>query len=388
MVERWLKNSILNALDHMPAVAILGPRQCGKTTLARVLADLKKPVVFLDLERPADRAKLTDPEAYFSAHKQHLICIDEIQRAPDIFPVIRYIIDKNAGNGQFLILGSASRDLIRQSSESLAGRVRYLNLTPFLWPEIANQGTLREYWLRGGFPRSWLAVNSAESYQWRMDFIRDFLERDIPALKPRIDPRQIERLLRMLAHTQGQLLNASVLATSMGISSQTIKSYCDLLDGAFVLRYLLPFSSNLKKRMVKSPKLYIRDTGLLHALLGLESWDDLFGHPVLGFSWEALCLENILSRLHSSVHASFYRTARGAEIDLVLERGSTRMGIEFKASSAPRLQRGFWHAIEDLACKRNWIVAPVEEGYVMKNVNVSTLEGLLDDPDNRDFFKE
>ncbi|MBT3191395.1 MAG: ATP-binding protein [Verrucomicrobia bacterium] len=371
----------------MPAVAILGPRQCGKSTLARMLIDtLPTPALYLDLERPADLARLEDPEALLTENSNRLVCIDEIQRRPELFPVLRYLIDRNGRNGQFLILGSASRELIRQSSETLAGRIRYMELTPFL--EYEQHGaSWQDLWVRGGFPRSLLAADAHLSFEWRLDFIRDFLERDIPALSPRTSTQTIRRLWSMLAHVHGQILNMSALANSLDVSTHTVRHHIDLLEGAFMARRLQPFSKNMGKRLTKSPKLYLRDTGILHALLGIESWDGLLGHPVLGFSWEAFCIEHILSRCRSHVQATYYRTARGAEVDLVLENGNSRVAVEFKSSTSPSPRRGFWSATDDLECARNWIVAPVDDAYPMRAARVASLHGFLEAPENGDILR-
>lgn len=344
-------------------------------------------VLYLDLERPADLAKLRDPEALLLGNAHRLVCIDEVQRAPELFPVLRFVMDQNTRNGQFLILGSASRDLLRQSSETLAGRIRYLELAPFLLRELRPESDLRDYWLRGGFPRSWLASGPEQSFLWREDFVRSFLERDVPALKPRVSPETVRRLWEMLAHVHGQLLHAAALANALDVSGHTVRNYIDLLEGAFMARRLPPYAANIGKRLVKSPKLYLRDTGILHCLLRVDSWDTLLGHPVFGTSWEGLCLENIISACRPTVRAYFYRTARGAELDLVLESGRTRVSVEFKASTDPAPRRGYWNAVQDLETDRNWIVAPVDEGFPLRNARVASLDEFLNDPDNADLFE-
>ena len=386
IIPRLLEVQIRNALDQVPAVAILGPRQCGKTTLARQLVDTFPDVLYLDLERPSDISRLADPEALFAANTNRMICIDEIQRVPELFPVMRYAIDQDRAPGRFLILGSASKDLIRQASESLAGRIRYLELTPFLLGEIADGRNLETYWQRGGFPPSWMASHEEASFEWRLDFIRDFLERDIPMLQPRIPPERIRRLWSMLAHTHGQLLNMASLAGSLGVQGPTIRSYIDLLEGAYVVRRLVSYAANLKKRLVKSPKLYIRDSGVLHVLLNIPDRNSLLGHPVYGASWEGFCLENILGRCKRTVQASFYRTVRGAEIDLILEQGRSRIAVEFKASSTARPQRGFWTALKDLSIDRAWIIAPIQEGYPVRDARVASLPEFMEAEENKDFL--
>ena len=366
----------------MPAVAILGPRQCGKSTIAKHCLTQWEETLYLDLERPRDRNKLLDAEGFLTTNRDKLICLDEIQRVPELFPLLRGLIDEHGRNGQFLILGSASRELIRQSSESLAGRIAYLELTPFLSGEVQTDelDSLRRLWQRGGYPRSYLARSEEASYNWRIDFIKTFLERDIPMLSRRIPTERMERLWQMCAHNHGQLLNVSQLAGSLGLDGHTVRSYIDLLSGAFVLRVLRPFHGNLKKRLIKSPKVYVRDSGLLHALLGLEAYNDLLGHPVCGSSWEGLVIENVLARIKPTVRASFYRTAKGAELDLILEKGNRRIAVECKASSAPTVSRGFWNAIEDTEVDHAWIVSPLRASYpIREKTTVTSLTGFLTD---------
>ena len=380
-LPRLITTKIKQKLKQVPGVVILGPRQCGKSTLAQAIISKIKGAVYVDLERPSDVNKLRDPEAYFTLNRDHLICLDEIQRVPELFPVLRSIMDANKRNGQFIILGSASPDLIKQNSETLAGRIAYFELTPFLVKEVPEEKsvkTLRRLWLRGGFPRSYLAANEQQSFGWRLDFIRTFLERDIPQLGFRTPAKTIERFWSMCAHLHGQLLNSSKLGESMGVSHHTVRAYVDMLDHAFVLRVLRPYESNLKKRMIKSPKIYIRDSGLLHALLGIESHNDLLGHPVYDASWEGLVIENILP-LVPHWKASFYRTSSGAEIDLILEKGNKRIAVECKGSIAPQVQQGFWNAVSDLALKDVWIIAPVKEAYpIEKGVMVAPLHHLIE----------
>ncbi len=367
LIPRQLAGTIKRRLQNNPAVAILGPRQCGKTTLAGQIVKKFAPSVYLDLENPADLAKLSDPLAYFNLHHEELVCLDEIQRAPELFSILRSIIDKRAKNAQFLILGSAGRDLIRQSSESLAGRIAYLDLTPFVISELeaARKDNLRRLWLTGGFPRSYLAPDLDISFEWRQDFIRTFLERDIGMLGFRMPPARLSRFWKMCAHLHGSLLNASKLADSLGVSSHTVRSYVDLLEHTFMLRVLLPDAPNLKKRLVKSPKIYIRDSGILHALLDIRTHDDLFSHPILGASFEGFAMENILVAARD-YEPSFYRTSAGAEIDLILRRGRRTLALELKSSSVPRVAKGFWNALKDVAPQEAYVVAPVTESYPIK----------------------
>lgn len=389
-IKRIISQKISKKLRSSPAIAILGPRQSGKSTLAQALISDITDSIYLDIERPSDRNKLRDPEAFFSLHMDKLICLDEIQRMPELFPVLRSLIDQNKRNGQFILLGSASPNLIRQSSESLAGRISYMELTPFLYSEVIGDGLsgdMRTFWLRGGFPRSFLSEDDSESFEWRLDFIKTFLERDIPNLGFRIPSRSLERFWQMSAHVHGQLLNSSKLGDSLGVSHHTIRSYIAMMEQTFIFRVILPFSANLKKRLVKSPKVFIRDTGLLHALLGIETQSELMGHPVYGTSWEGFVIENILSLL-PKWRAAFYRTSSGSEIDLIMEKGNRRIAVECKASTSPRPNKGFWTAVSDLSLNEVWIVAPVKEPYpIEKGVTVSPLEHFTQEIRKMDLLK-
>ncbi len=321
-------------------------------------------VAYLDLEDPTDAAKLQDPMAYLALHPDTLICLDEIQRVPELFAVLRGVIDREDRNGMFLLLGSASRDLLQQSSESLAGRVSYLELGPFLTDEIVDTEYDSEsrLWVRGGFPRSFLAADERASVEWRQNFVQTFLERDIGMLGFKISPANLGRLWRMCAHLHGALLNAAKLSGSLGVSAPTARSYIDILTSTFMLRSLEPYEANLKKRLVKSPKIYLRDSGILHSLLGIDSHEALLGHPTLGSSYEGFVIENLISHARGYM-PSFYRSARGAELDLVLQKGSKTIAFEVKASSTPTVQRGFWNAIEDIQPDEVCVIGPVEEAY-------------------------
>ena len=366
-LNRNLAGAVKNRLQNAPAVAILGPRQCGKTTLAKHIAEEMTRAVYLDLEHPADLAKLDDPVAFFDLHRNDLICLDEIQRTPDLFTILRSVIDEQERNGQFLILGSASRDLIRQSAESLAGRIAYLELTPFFFTEIEKhrRGDMRELWLRGGFPRSFLAVNGDASFEWRQDFMRTFLERDIAMLGVRIPPARLGRFWKMCAHDHGAVLNMSKLAAALDVSVHTIRSYVELLENTLMVRVLRPDIPNLKKRLVKSPKAYIRDSGILHALLGIRTHDDLLSHPAIGASFEGFAVENILAHA-TEFDPTFFRSRAGAEIDLVLRRGRRTLAFELKSSSVPKVSRGFRNALDDISADAAYVVAPVKESYPVK----------------------
>lgn len=378
-INRKIEPDVKKNLKDFPVVAILGPRQCGKSTLAKRIISLRKKSVYLDLELESDLRKIADPELFLSHHEDKLVCIDEIQRVPDFFKVLRGVIDQKRRNGRFLILGSASRDLIRQSSETLAGRICYMDLTPFLFSEISNTGKadLMKLWTRGGFPESLLSRSNQSSVTWRENFIRTYLERDIPQLGFNIPARTLKRLWTMLAHSHGQILNSSRLGESIGVSHTTIRSYLDILSQTFMIRLLQPFHANVKKRLIKSSKVYIRDSGILHSLLGIGNKNDLFGHPVFGSSWEGFSLENILAA-YPGYEPYFYRTSSGVEIDLVLEKSKKRIAFEFKSSKCPALSKGFYQALKDLSIDRAYIVSPVDEQYLLKQrVTVAPLHAFI-----------
>lgn len=364
MISRRTLPNIEKALAQFPAVALLGPRQAGKTTLARSVGSNHANSLYLDLERPSDLAKLADPELFLSRHADQLVVLDEIQRQPDLFSVLRALVDENRRPGRFLLLGSASPQLLRQTSESLAGRISFHELAPFDVSEIRLGHTgIGVFWLRGGYPLSWLAESDEASLAWRESFIITHLERDIPAFGIRIPGPTLHRFWRMLAHLHGQMWNASRLASGFGVSAPTVQHYLEILEATYMVRRLPPLHVNLGKRLVKSPKIYLRDSGLLHALLGIRNLDELAGHPVVGASWEGWVLEQIAQLLSPQWQLSFYRTATGAEMDVVAERGERRIGFEIKLSSAPSLSKGFWSAMKDLQLEQAYVVAPVETGY-------------------------
>ncbi|MBL4621215.1 MAG: ATP-binding protein [Immundisolibacteraceae bacterium] len=354
-------------------MALLGARQVGKSTLAKNVISGFEHAIYLDLENPRDQARLQDPLAFLDANNGALICIDEVQRAPEIFQVFRSYLDNNNRPGQLLLLGSASRDLIRQSSETLAGRISYIEIGPFNALEVHDH---KKLWLHGGYPVSY-ALTESLSFDWRINYIRTFLERDIPQLGFNIPATTLQRFWTMLAHLNGSLLNQSILASSMGVSVPTIKKYLDILEGAFVIRRLKPFHTNTKKRLVKSPKIYIRDSGLIHCLLDIESNNDLLGHPALGNSFEAFVIETILEK-YPRYQASFYRTSNGAEVDLVLDKGQHKIAIEIKASSAPTLTQGFYEAIKIIQPDQAYVIAQIDTPYPIKNeVWVHNLRSFL-----------
>lgn len=360
MIPRRLLSTLTSALAEAPAVALLGPRQVGKTTLALEVAKAR-PSVYLDLESEADRAKLADPELYLAQHEDKLVILDEIQRTPRLFQSLRGLIDagrrRGRGKGRFLVLGSASIDLLKQSSESLAGRIRYLELAPLDAGEVGRE-RLDALWLRGGFPESLLAASDAASLRWRADFIRTYLERDIPQLGPRIPAETLRRLWTMLAHQQGALLNAAALARALAVDGKTVASYLDLLVDLLLVRRLAPWHGSVRKRLVKSPKVYVRDSGLVHALLGIGDFEALLAHPVAGASWEGMAIESSIAAAPTGTEAYFFRTSAGAEIDLLLKLpGHHRpWAIEIKRGLAPKLERGFHAACDTVRPERRFVV--------------------------------
>jgi len=365
-IHRSLTEQLAAALNRAPAVVLTGPRQVGKTTLARDVGDEYK-AIYLDLERPADLAKIQDFDQFCKAYPDQMIILDEVQRAPEIFAPLRSIIDERRREGkrtgQFLLLGSASLDLLKQSSESLAGRIAQLELQPLTGSEVGPDNILT-LWSRGGFPESYLARNDADSLAWRNDFIRSYLERDSPQLGPRIASETLRRIWIMLAHNQSQTLNAALLARGLDLSGATIGRYLDLMVDLLLVRRLQPWSSNQGKRMVKSPKIYIRDSGICHALLGIETLNALMGHPVVGGSWEGFIVEAIFAHKSPSTQAGFYRTSAGAEVDLVLSTSAGELwAIEIKLTSAPKVTKGFHLACEDLKPARKIIIHGGDDNY-------------------------
>lgn len=382
MIARRLQNTLTQLLDQYPAVALLGPRQAGKTTLAWAIAE-QRPAIYLDLESTSDQAKLQDAELYLTEHQDKLVILDEVQRAPGLFQNLRGLIDQGRRqgrrSGRFLLLGSASIELLQQSSESLAGRIAYLELTPLDALEFAADKT-ETLWLRGGFPDSVLADNDSKSVKWRQDFIRTYLERDIPQLGPRIPGETLRRFWSMLSHNQGELLNAAKLAAALGVDGKTVTRYLDLLVDLLLVRRLKPWHGNVGKRLVKSPKTYVRDSGLAHALLGIADKETLLGHPVCGRSWEGFVVENCLSVAPAQTEASFYRSSSGAECDLVLTfADQTTWAIEIKRSQAPSLQKGFYFAQEDIQPKASFLIYPGTESYlVAEGVRAIGLTAILE----------
>ena len=380
MIKRRLHARLRRLLEEYPAVALLGPRQVGKTTLAHEVAE-RVDSVYLDLESPADRAKLSDPTLYLADHENRLVVLDEVHRVPDLFQSLRGLIDRGRRQGRragrFLLLGSASMDLLRQSGETLAGRIAYLELNPFDILEVPSNDH-DKLWVRGGFPDSFLAANDGRSMDWRENFIRTYLERDVPQLGPRIPAETLRRFWVMLAHTQGGLLNAAALARGLGVDGKTIAKYLDLMVDLLLVRRLMPWHRNVGKRLVKSPKAYVRDSGVAHALLGLATKEDVLGHPVIGQSWEGFAIENLLSVAPERSDASFYRATGGAEIDLVLTLpGRKPWAIEIKRSLDPRPTKGFYSACKDVKPTARFVVYPGEERFaISREVEAISLADL------------
>lgn len=385
MIIRELQKSIQQSIKEFPITGILGSRQVGKTTLAKAIKEcLAKRMIYIDLELPSDRDKLRDPELYLRQFPDDVVIIDEIQRMPELFPLMRALVDQGVKKGRFLILGSASPELIRHASESLAGRIVYHELAPLNLRETGYE-SLTKLWLRGGYPESFLAGNDERSFAWREAYIRTYLEMDIPRLGIQIPSLQLRRFWSMIAHSHGQLWNASKLAGSLGLSAPTIRRYLDILSETFIARQIQPYYANIKKRLVKSPKVYIRDSGLLHTLLKIMTLDDLQSHPLLGSSWEGFIMEQIISALPGRRDIYFYRTSAGAELDLLFfNKRNKPVAIEIKYSLSPGISKGFRNAFEDLSCAKGFIVYPGEESYPLAEKiftlpakNLADLEGVL-----------
>jgi predicted AAA+ superfamily ATPase len=371
MFQRKSAVEIRQQLGLSPAVAILGARQIGKTTLAKQIAAEFPDSIYLDLENAQARAKLDQADVFFEANRHRLVVLDEIQNAPELFSTMRGEIDADRRPGRFLILGSASFKLLQQS-QSLAGRLALVDMAPLLLSEVHQSfQDIQTLWVRGGFPGSYTTAQDDASWLWRDAFVRHFLHSDLPALGINVEPELMRRFWRMVAHLHGQLFNASSIAASLGVSSPTVTRYLDHLVQSLMLRRLEPFHANLGKRLVKSPKIYVRDSGLLHYLLGMRNVHDLMGHPNTGASWEGFCIEQICNHLPTGASVSFYRTAAGAELDVVVETGRETTGFEIKFSSAPKVSKGFWQACEDIGVHKAYVMAPVQEGWTMaKDVQV------------------
>ncbi len=383
MVSRIITTELINTIGIFPATAIVGPRQVGKTTLAKRLINiLNKEGVYLDLENPRDIAKLTDPVLYFENNEHKLVVLDEIQQMPELFPILRSMIDANRVPGRFLLLGSASPDLIRESSESLAGRIAYKELAPFTVNEVsAGNQKLNTHWLRGGFPDAFLAKTDDFSFEWHSNFIKSYISRDLPMLGLNIESRTIYKLWAMVAHMHSNILNMSNLAKSLGVSSTSIKKYLGFLEGAFLIRLLPSYSTNSKKRLIKAPKVFIRDSGVYHQLININGWDELINNPVLGNSWEGYVVEQIVQNAGNKLSFNYYRTQDGAECDLVMiKAGKPVVGIEIKYTSSPKITKSMQESFNDLNTSMNYIVTPNTDDYLIKeNIRVCSLAAFLKD---------
>jgi len=387
MIKRHIYHNLSYSLKKFPVVCIIGPRQCGKTTLAKYFCDgYHNEFIYLDLESMEDYRKIEDPGLFFRDHRKKFIVIDEIQQKPELFAEIRAEVDRDRRSGRFLILGSASPDIIRNTSETLAGRIKYMRLHPFFLQEVDQFIKLQDIYFWGGFPNVLLDNDIQFRREWLDNFIYTYLERDFPMLGLKASPVQIRRLWEMLAWQSGNLLNASSLGRSLGVSNHTVNAYLDYLEGAFMIYRISPYEANVGKRIVKSPKIFMADTGLLHRLLRLESYDQLMGTPIAGHSWENFVLTQILPVIQNKWNCWFYRTHGGIEADLVMGRGlAPAMCVEIKLSSAPQLNRSFITAINDLKTSRNYIVIPEGNSYRLRDdvtvCSVSSFLGLLSSED-------
>lgn len=372
MIERNLEKTLRERLESVPSIVLIGSRQVGKTTLARSIGAGRN-AVYLDLESPADRAKLADAESYLNAHLDDLVILDEVHRIPDLFPILRGRIDegrrRGIRRGMYILLGSASIELLDRSAESLAGRVSYLELHPLTINEISNTNAdINTLWLNGGYPDAYLSRTTTESLEWRTDFIRTYLEREVPQFTPRRSTEHLRHLWTMMAHLQGQVFNASLLSRSLGTDYKTVQSYVELLEQLLLVRTLPPWHANVGKRLTKRPKMYVRDSGILHALLGIRTYDELLSHPIAGSSWEGFILQQICAVVEAHVLVAFYRTSGGAEVDLVLQFNHNELwAIEVKRTSAPSIRRGFDEALKDLTPERAFVVYSGTETYPLRH---------------------
>lgn len=382
MIKRNKNQEILELLDFFPVVGIIGARQTGKTTIVKQIVNLiEKEAVYLDLESPRDIAKLQDPQLYFDDNQERCIVLDEIQNMPELFPVLRSVIDSKREAGRFIILGSAAPDLIRDSSESLAGRIAYIELSPFNLTEIYNNNpeNIDRLWLQGGFPNPYLYDNTEMVEQWHYNYLKTYVERDLPNLGVNIDRTTLTRLLQMISHIHGDILNQNMLSKSLGISSNTVKRYLSFFEQSFLIRQLMPFHTNIKKRLVKSPKVYIRDSGILHFLQNIGEKEELYGHPIIGNSWEGFAIEQIAGQLPHKYQMYFYRTHDGAECDLLIAKSQKLIySVEIKYTVAPRLSRGSTVAFQDLGSEQNFIIIPKGDEYqYSKDIRVCSLTDFL-----------
>jgi predicted AAA+ superfamily ATPase len=380
MILRRISADIKYSLEFFPVVALIGPRQVGKTTLAKlIMSALEKPTLYLDLELQSDLFKLNDAELFFLQNSEKLIIIDEVQNKIDLYPLLRALVDQTRRPGQFLLLGSASPELIRHSSESLAGRIAYHQLHPVDLTEVPDDISQNDLWVRGGFPNVLLAKNDDFAQQWLENFISTYLNRDLLQLGLSASPKTIRNLWTMMAHLNGHLLNATALGNSLGVTTPTVKKYLDFLEDAFLLKSLHPFSWNMKKRLVKTSKVYLTDTGILHHLVRVKDFNDLSGNPILGSSWESFVINQILALKNSQIDLYFYRTHQGTEMDLVFTRGLNVIATaEIKYSNSPQLTKGNFQAIEDLKSSNNFIITPSSDDYLFKeHLRVCSLKAFI-----------
>ncbi len=382
MITRTGLKEIEESLEYFPVVGIIGPRQVGKTTIAKEISKIiKKETIYIDLENPRDIAKLHDPVLYFEDNIDKCIILDEIQNTPHLFSVLRSMVDLKREPGRFIILGSASPELIRDSAESLSGRIAYIELSPFNLTEVykPKQKIIDKLWLNGGFPDAFLMNNPKFTEQWHYNYIKTYIERDLPNLGLKIDKNILNKLLQMLSHIHGDIINYNNLSKSLGLSSNTVKKYVTFFESAFIVRLLQPFHTNMKKRIIKSPKIYIRDTGILHYLQNISDKEDLYGNPLIGNSWEGFVIEQIIEILPNKYQVYFYRTQDGSECDLVIAKSQKPVAsIEIKYSSAPKLTRGILFAFDDLNSKNNFIVTPDSDDYLLKkNIRVCNIYDFL-----------
>ena len=379
-IDRDIRDFVIKNLQVFPAVVILGSRQCGKSTLIKMMSEQIGNYLYLDLQNRSDLAKLSEPELFFANNVDKTICLDEIQLRPDLFSILRSTIDRDRRNGRFILLGSASRELVQHTTETLAGRIGLIDLTPFLIDEVCDQPDfdIKKYWFRGGYPDSYNADSDEAGALWRENFIRTYIERDIPQLGFQIAAPMLMRMLTMTAHEHGEILNLAKFASSLGVTAPTVRHYFDIMEQTYIVRTLRPYFANTKKRLVKSPKVYIRDSGILHQILQLQSFNDVLGHTVFGNSWEGLVIENVCTKARNA-QCCFYRSATGDEMDLVLLYPNATIAIESKASASPTVQEGFWRAIEFLKPTKTFIAAPVDDSYyIADNVEVCNLQTLLE----------
>lgn len=379
MLQRYAIRQIISELEYFPVVGIFGPRQVGKTTLAKIVQRQIKPEsdsVYLDLELDADHRKLSDAETYLKYHQDKCVVIDEVQRMPELFPLLRALVDIDRRPGRFILLGSASPEMIKGSSETLAGRIAYNELTPFSWPEASGRVTMHHHWFYGGFPQAMLAGKPAFAKRWLESFTKTFIERDLQELGHQISPQLVARMLEMIAGLNGQLLNQSELATSLGVSQPTVSRYLDLLEGGFIIQRLQPYYINIGKRLVKQPKIYVRDSGILHHLLSIGSMEKLLGNAAIGASWEGYVIEQIRRISDGKAKIYFYKTHKGAESDLIIVTAQGRYCVEIKRAAT--IARGFYEVIKDVEPDASYLVVPEGENYPTKHgINVMNCDAFL-----------